>query len=339
MFKCCRILGLLCLGALFIVSICGLVEASAEELPKMSFASRAYDFGTVSQGTVVRHEFQLRNVGNAPLLIDRIVPICGCVASLTVAGAVPPGESRGVSVEFNTTGFSGHIDNSIRVYSNDPDERFAVLTLQGRVEPYLLVTPPKVSFGVVAQGSEAFAKPQLVQIRTVGDTERRILDVRPYVKGMVVEVLRSDPQVWELSLSIDPKITPGQIRGRLLVKIDGPEPLTMNVPVFANIKPELEFDPTTLSFGVVQGETLLKRVVELVNHGAESIDPVTVSTKGKALAAEVETTLEGKRYMISIELDPTQVERRFQGVVEVEVGSEKKPLSFSVKAFRPVRSK
>ncbi|HUI46915.1 MAG TPA: DUF1573 domain-containing protein [Nitrospirota bacterium] len=42
--------------------------------PKLEAVEIKYDFGKVIQGTQVSHIFEVRNVGNEPLIIDRVVP-------------------------------------------------------------------------------------------------------------------------------------------------------------------------------------------------------------------------------------------------------------------------
>jgi len=42
--------------------------------PSVSFDSQSYDFGQVSQGKSVEHTFQVSNVGDAELIIQKIVP-------------------------------------------------------------------------------------------------------------------------------------------------------------------------------------------------------------------------------------------------------------------------
>ncbi len=47
----------------------------AQELrgPKIDVPEMRYDFGKVLQGTQLSHVFQVRNAGNGPLVIDRVV--------------------------------------------------------------------------------------------------------------------------------------------------------------------------------------------------------------------------------------------------------------------------
>ena len=124
------------------------VRAADEEIkkPKLEIGSPVYDFGTVAQGTVVTQEFTVKNSGTADLVVNRLVPSCGCTASSASQNSIAPGESGTIKVEFDTTGFSGDKLKSVRVYTNDMDNPTAMLTVKGTVESEVQVEPKRVDF-------------------------------------------------------------------------------------------------------------------------------------------------------------------------------------------------
>jgi hypothetical protein len=42
--------------------------------PSISFDSESYDFGTVPQGKLIEHTFEVSNAGEAELIIQKLVP-------------------------------------------------------------------------------------------------------------------------------------------------------------------------------------------------------------------------------------------------------------------------
>ncbi len=52
----------------------GHLQAQEAKGPKISVMEIKYDFGQVVQGTQASHIFEVRNVGDEPLIIDRVVP-------------------------------------------------------------------------------------------------------------------------------------------------------------------------------------------------------------------------------------------------------------------------
>jgi Protein of unknown function (DUF1573) len=63
-------IGLVTAAALF----AGILSAQESKGPKIAITEIKYDFGKVVQGTVASHVFEIRNVGNETLIIDRVAP-------------------------------------------------------------------------------------------------------------------------------------------------------------------------------------------------------------------------------------------------------------------------
>src|SRR5262245_59805921 len=87
--------------------------------PKIQFGETTFDFGKVSSGEVVMHEFVFTNVGTATLQIRDVRPGCDCTTAGTWDRMVEPGEIGVVPLEFNSFGFSGAIAKSTTVVCND----------------------------------------------------------------------------------------------------------------------------------------------------------------------------------------------------------------------------
>ena len=64
-------------GLLFVVGILAVFSIDAisqEKYPKLVIESEIYDFGLVTEGEVVSHEFIIRNNGNDVLNIEKVSP-------------------------------------------------------------------------------------------------------------------------------------------------------------------------------------------------------------------------------------------------------------------------
>jgi hypothetical protein len=57
-----------------IIASAGVLPAQDVKEPRIEAREVRYDAGKVAQGTQVSHLFEVRNAGNAPLIIDRVVP-------------------------------------------------------------------------------------------------------------------------------------------------------------------------------------------------------------------------------------------------------------------------
>lgn len=60
--------------AVLALGFAGLLPAQESKGPKIIAKEVQYDFGKVVEGTVASHIFEIRNGGNGPLDIERIMP-------------------------------------------------------------------------------------------------------------------------------------------------------------------------------------------------------------------------------------------------------------------------
>ena len=133
-----------------LIAICIHSEASfaareSDKHPTLSAPTTLHDFGAVSEGAKVRFDFPLKNTGNADLLIQKVIPSCGCTNSRPSADIIPAGGAGSLMVEFDTTGFSGKKVKLVRMLTNDPHSPTVNFTIKGTVEDDIEINPKSFS--------------------------------------------------------------------------------------------------------------------------------------------------------------------------------------------------
>lgn len=90
--------------------------------PVLQFQDTLLDFGTVSEGHVVRHTFEFVNEGPGQALLADVSTTCGCtVAQTWPRDPLAPGTRGQIDVTFDTHDKSGPQDKVISVVGNtDP---------------------------------------------------------------------------------------------------------------------------------------------------------------------------------------------------------------------------
>lgn len=84
----------------------------------MSFDDTTFNFGSISEGEVVTHDFTFRNTGNEPLLISNAHASCGCTIPQFPRDPVAPGATASIKVSFNSQGKKGHNEKTITINTN-----------------------------------------------------------------------------------------------------------------------------------------------------------------------------------------------------------------------------
>lgn len=110
-------------------------EASASstgELPVFKFDQETYNFGKISEGDKVTHEFKFKNTGTAPLIISDAMASCGCTVPEFPTEPIAPGKEGKIKVVFNSAGKIGKQNKVVTLTSNAEPQKTA-LYLVGEV--------------------------------------------------------------------------------------------------------------------------------------------------------------------------------------------------------------
>lgn len=97
----------------------GLLTQAQQVGPNISWDATTFSFGDVKEdGGKVSHKYIFTNTGNAPLVLTRVKPSCGCTSSDYTKQPVAPGKEGYVSVAFDPNRRVGKNSKSITVTSN-----------------------------------------------------------------------------------------------------------------------------------------------------------------------------------------------------------------------------
>lgn len=101
--------------------------------PRVEWLELEHDFGIFSEDVGrVSCELRMVNVGDAPLLVERVRTSCGCTAADYPRTAIAPGDTAAVRITYTATGRPGAFDKGIWVNVNG-EPRLTQLHIKGRV--------------------------------------------------------------------------------------------------------------------------------------------------------------------------------------------------------------
>lgn len=100
---------------------------------KIDAIEDTHDFGTIKEGDgPVTHIFEVKNTGDAPLVITRVMSSCGCTTPTFNREPIAPGKTSKITVTYNPAGRVYPFVKTISVYSNGKEGPL-VLTIKGTV--------------------------------------------------------------------------------------------------------------------------------------------------------------------------------------------------------------
>jgi hypothetical protein len=86
--------------------------------PEISFDKTEFDFGTATDGDVIKTSFIVTNTGKSDLIISKADATCGCTVPEWPKEAIAPGKTGEIKVSFNTSGKVGKQSKTVTLRTN-----------------------------------------------------------------------------------------------------------------------------------------------------------------------------------------------------------------------------
>lgn len=205
--------------------------------PELSVDHGSYNFGTITQGKKVQHNFTIRNSGDAPLQIKQLAASCGCTAAKPSTSLVLPGKTAEIMVTFDSANFTGKVEKTVAMTTNAGKSPSYVLKLEGNILEELQVTPRQLSVGpvtpgVAKQASITVANRGTVPVKLTGvNVTSSTLQIRPTIRKE--ELKAGETGTIELSVTARPDAK--VLSGYLHIQTNSPRKKEITVPVYATV--------------------------------------------------------------------------------------------------------
>lgn len=138
--------------------------------PHFETSKDFHDFGEISQGEKYTTSFPFRNVGTAPLHIEKVEATCGCTAVSSAQTDVEPGGTGTIEVTFDPESRQGPFRKLILVHTNASGSPHQ-LTIGGTIKPLISLSPERFYYDEVAD------EPGRLILKAVDGRPFRVLQV------------------------------------------------------------------------------------------------------------------------------------------------------------------
>jgi hypothetical protein len=111
---------------------------------KFKFKEETHDYGEVPEGPLAETDFEFKNVGKKPIMINEAHGSCGCTVPQWPHEPIMPGKKAVIHVAYTTQGRQGPISKDVTINSNAQQSPM-VLHIKGTVKPKPVdatATPP-----------------------------------------------------------------------------------------------------------------------------------------------------------------------------------------------------
>jgi hypothetical protein len=136
-----------------LMGVCFLGPLGAADGLSALFDTQSHDFGNVAIGTMLHHDFKIKNTTNQTLHIAGLRVSCGCTTPSTPNATILPGETGTVHAQMDSRRFSGPKSVTIFVLFDQPalQEVNLVVSAYGRND--IAMNPESFEFGRMRKGT------------------------------------------------------------------------------------------------------------------------------------------------------------------------------------------
>ncbi|MDB2384927.1 DUF1573 domain-containing protein [Polaribacter sp.] len=113
---------------LFLLFVTVAITTNAQEF---KFEEETIDYGKITKGANGKKTFVFTNIGDAPLVIEKVQSSCGCTVPKKPEKPVMPGENGEIEVSYDTNRLGG-FSKVLTIYSNAKSTR-KLLKIKGYV--------------------------------------------------------------------------------------------------------------------------------------------------------------------------------------------------------------
>jgi hypothetical protein len=227
-----------------------------------------------------------QNRGTKELNIEKIKASCGCIVAETSTRNVPPGMTGIIVTILRSGPNTGHITESISVYSNDPDNPVYALKLSGEIIEDIKINPKQIRFGYVSKGEKAQVEVD-IQPRPGFDLEiKDVISSNPVVSIKYRKDELENKYIVEATLKEDTMI--GVLTGNIYILTNSERQRRVAISFSGEVLGDIQLYPTHIYFGVIKkGSECVKSI--FLTLLKEKIEVEKIEVQPEFLVSEIIT--------------------------------------------------
>jgi hypothetical protein len=291
------------LSSVLLSASIGVLWADDQKTPKgpvIACDTPIYEFGKRDSFEAADCAFTIRNIGDAELVIDRVIKSCSCGRTDLSAYRIAPNGSAILKARFHLSGRSGPFGESVVLRSNDPVRANYLLRIQGTVLDRIKVTPRVVNIGAVSIHS---TKEAVIELEC---TDKDIAWAPIHVKsnmaciGATIEGTDKEAQ-WRIRISLIPPISMEDVVGIITVEGNSRSIGVIDIPVFIRgIGPVKVFPRELVLLKHNKADAVATRVIYIAPGEIETFEILSVQCPDNSVQPKV-TKVSGGGYMILLQ--------------------------------------
>lgn len=300
--------------------------------PKAVTVKPVQNLGVLPKGETGSADFEIRNEGDAELVIHEVRPACGCTIA-SFDKTIAPGKAGKVHAELDSTNLHGPTQKTVTVFTNDPATPTLTLTIQADVKPFLSAVPGYARFNFV----------RLEQDGTVTQTlwaedgnDFQVLEVQspyPYMQVGFREAGENERdengkgRQWKVDITLKRDAPVGALSDYVTIVTNHPKQRYVKLPVSGFVRPMVAVTPEVADFRELKlGEEEMVTSMIVKTYATEPISLTGAESTVDHIKPEIVPVEEGRFYNLKLHISPDMPKGAFTGKIRIQTDSKKQPL-------------
>lgn len=278
---------------------------SQHSAPRTVFPETSFEFGKVLSGTVVEHDFALRNVSSAPTRIEKVSMTAPLLVTQMLRELVPGAEGR-IHFKLDTTNLAGKFEGTILVNVNDSAQPQARLAFSGHILPPIEVLPHPAFFVAGLRGQLNQGSIEVVNHESAPLTIQEI----KYPAGRFTTRLESveEGRRYRLTLTLKSDGPGGRATETILLRTSSKQEPVLSVNANTYLYERVHAFPDMLDFGTLRSSDVGNLAATLMIHQEGGSDfKANLSTDVPGLNFKSERSAKGDQYQVEVTLSPERM--------------------------------
>jgi hypothetical protein len=271
---------------------------SATSGAKIKFEMPVYDFNKTAAGPPIKYTFVFTNTGNADLDVD-VHPLCGCTTAGDWTHKVEPGKTGAIPIQVNSAMFSGPIDKSVNVTSNDKDQPTVTLHIKGTVWKPIDVNPTMAYFNILPDT----APPAPFTVHIVNNTDKPLTLEPPQSQNPAFSAQLKTNELgksYDLLVSVTPPDHSGNVSAQITLKTSSTSTPIISVTAMANVQPAITLVPGQISLPGGPLPAPITNTLQVQNFGTNIVALSEPSVSAKGVDVQVKELNPGKVFSVTV---------------------------------------
>lgn len=292
-----------------------------KKIPLAFIEAPEHDFGKILGGSKIKHTFTIKNIGQKPLRILTVQETCDCAASVLSQDKILPGKTGDISAVLTVPSENRRVQESLRVFTDDPVQNPLNLTLKGEAFIPLNSFPNRIGFGnLKASNQNRLTK----QISLHVQEGVQIQGVRTDAKHLTATIKTKDGipyiQVQFLPILV------GHFNNNILIDYTYQEKqATHNIFAFGQVLGDFNVTPNRLFFGLIKSSSAVSKTITISSQDRQPFQITSVESNTKAIVATLKKGEGEIQYQITTALNPEADPGELSGAIIIHTSSSIQP--------------